>query len=78
MIEWAKVLLGLIKLFGALVSYLDTKQLLAAGGMQTVAAALMEQANGIRKAEEARQKVRADAARNPAGVLRDNDGWKRK
>ena len=77
MTTWAQVLLGLIQLFGGLVKFLDAKQMLQAGGALVVADALKGQADEIAKAQKARDDVRAAAARDPASILRDNDGFRR-
>lgn len=76
--DWLRLLLALVQAFGSVVLYLRTKDLLDAGGAKVIADALKGQSDEIHRAQAAREKVRADAARDPAGVLRDDDGWKRK
>jgi hypothetical protein len=59
MIDWAKFLLGLVQLLGALVQYLNAKQLLDAGGQQAIAKILRAQADDLHKIQDAM----ADAGR---------------
>lgn len=74
--DWLALALGLVKLLGAFTGWLHDRTLLSAGQAQQVAAELKGQSDALTKALAAREAVRADIARNPAGVS-DDDGFRR-
>jgi hypothetical protein len=63
-------------LVSGLVSWLHERQLINQAQAAAAADHLEAQADALRKATEAREKVRADSLRDPASVLRD-DGFTR-
>lgn len=71
----AAILAGL-RLFGALVSYLHDRQMLSAGQAEQVAKELEAQTDALRKANAAREAVRADIARD-ASRVRQHDEFER-
>lgn len=76
--DWLKLALLIAQFLGSLVSWLRTRELIDAAKAGLIADALTQQAEGVRKAEAARAAVRDAAKRDPASVLRDDDGFKRK
>lgn len=75
--DWLALILSVVKLLGALTSYLHDRQMLSAGQAEQVAKEMEAQTDALRKANAAREAVRADIARNPDGV-RNDDGFRRK
>ncbi len=75
--DWLALALGLVKLLGGFVGWLHDRQMLSAGQAEQVAKEMEAQTDALRKANAAREAVRADIARNPDGV-RDDDWFRRK
>jgi hypothetical protein len=64
---------SLISLISSLVSWLHERQLINQAQAAATAAHLEAQADALRKATEAREKVRMDAAGNPDSVMQPDD-----
>lgn len=62
----------------SLIQWAEQNKWIEAGAAQAALAGLREADDAIFKARQARQDVRANNARDPDGVLRDDDGFKRK
>lgn len=74
--DWLALILGVVKLLGALTGWLHDRSMMSAGQAKQVADELARQNDALNKALAAREAVRADIARNPAGVS-DDDGFRR-
>lgn len=71
------ILSALLAIARTFTGWLQEKQLLDAGSAQAVLKGLQDADDAITHAKKARELVRIDAARNPSGVLNDDDGFKR-
>jgi len=71
------ILSALLAIVRTFTGWLADKQLLDAGSAQAVLKGLQDADDAISRATKARELVRLDAARNPSGVLNNDDGFKR-
>lgn len=62
----------------SLIQWAEQNKWMEAGAAQAALQGLREADDAIAKARQARQDVRNSIARDPDGVLRDDDGFKRK
>ena len=74
--DWLALALGLVKLLGGFVGWLHDRQMLSAGQAEQVAKEMEAQTDALRKANAAREAVRADIARD-AGRVRQHDEFER-
>lgn len=58
-------------------NYAQQQKWIAEGVAQVILQSLKDSDDAIARAKDARDLVRANAARDPASVLRDDDGFKR-
>lgn len=75
--NWVGLVLALVKLAGAITSWLHDAKMFKAGQAEEIAKALQEQADGLKVAIKARQDTRAELNRHPE-QLREDDGFKRR
>lgn len=74
--DWLALILSVVKLLGALTSWMHDRQMLSAGQAEQVAKEMEAQTDALRKANAAREAVRADIARD-AGRVRQHDEFER-
>lgn len=74
--DWLALALGLVKLLGGFVGWLHDRQMLSAGQAEQVAKEMEAQTDALRKANAAREAVRADLAKHPERV-KDQDEFRR-
>lgn len=60
-----------------LVSYADQQKWMEQGAAEVILKSLKESDDAILRAKNAREAVRVGAQRDPASVLRDDDGFRR-
>lgn len=70
---WAAIILYGVKLLGSLASWLHDRQLIQGAHAEIIAASLQEQADALRKANAAREAVRADLALHPDHGMSDDE-----
>lgn len=73
---WLSVIAAVIGLLRSLIVYLHDRKTIDAATAESLLKSNSEALDAIDKANKARERVRADAERNPAGVMSD-DGFKR-
>ncbi len=74
--DWLALALGLVKLLGGFVGWLHDRQMLSAGQAEQVAKEMEAQTDALRKANAAREAVRADIAHD-ANRVRQHDEFER-
>jgi len=74
--DWLALILSVVKLLGALTSWMHDRQMLSAGQAEQVAKEMEAQTDALRKANAAREAVRADLAKHPERV-KDQDEFRR-
>ena len=72
MIDWAKVIIGIINLLVTITSTFEKKMLIDAGQKQAIANQLQRQAYALQKAKAARETVRSEHVRDPSSVMRED------
>jgi hypothetical protein len=75
-VTWLSILKSLLIVSGVLLGWLKQRQLLDAESAETAAADLKAALDEIGRANEIRDRVRRNAARDPAS-LRGDDGFRR-
>lgn len=75
--DWAKLLLAIVKLFNLVFTYARERQLLEAGQQQALASVLRAQADAIDKANQVRLTIRQRNAAVPSGDSLPDDGFRR-
>lgn len=74
--SWASIILGILKVVGALTTYLHENKLISAGQSIEIANVLKAQHDAMVEANKIREAVRADLAKHPDTIMRD-DGFRR-
>lgn len=74
--DWLALILSVVKLLGALTSWMHDRQMLSAGQAEQVAKEMEAQTDALRKANAAREAVRADIAHD-ANRVRQHDEFER-
>lgn len=74
--DWLALILSVVKLLGALTSWMHDRQMLSAGQAEQVAKEMEAQTDALRKANAAREAVRADIAYD-ASRVRQHDEFER-
>jgi len=74
--DWLALILSVVKLLGALTSWMHDRQMLSAGQAEQVAKEMEAQTDALRKANAAREAVRADIAHD-ASRVRQHDEFER-
>ena len=74
--DWLALILSVVKLLGALTSWMHDRQMLSAGQAEQVAKEMEAQTDALRKANAAREAVRADIAHDSSRV-RQHDEFER-
>ena len=74
--DWLALILSVVKLLGALTSWMHDRQMLSAGQAEQVAKEMEAQTDALRKANAAREAVRADIAHDVSRV-RQHDEFER-
>jgi hypothetical protein len=75
-VSWLAVIAAALTLIRSLVEYLRDRKAIDAATAEILLKSNAEALDAIEKANKARELVRTDTARNPAGVMSD-DGFKR-
>lgn len=75
--DWVKALVLVLKLVEAFTTALHDRKLIADALAQATLRHIQKAQEDIHEAEAARKAVRDSAASDPAGLLRDDDGFRR-
>jgi len=75
---WLSAIASILAILQALTAYLRDRQMIDDATAAAILKGLREADDAINRAKSARDLVRADLARDPDSILRDDDGFKRR
>ena len=75
--SWLSVLSGLVAVARWFIGWLHDRQVIDATHREDMLKGTQDVLDAVAKAKAARDRVTADATRDPATILRDDDGFKR-